>query len=238
MEALGSRYLSGVMRLADSGTGVATHPLLGPDGQLGPNARIGELLREFLGAPEGEIQMMRISMDPEDPRTPAVEDSLEVSAAAAAEKARKDREKQLKKAEAAELERQQREIARREMAEGDLRTHRAHSHAGSGSAASAATSAAGGSQLTPQEIAAAEAAERRRAKKAAKARENMPPPAGSPWEVHEHEGRKYWWNRGEFFTLQPACCLLPSSTRHTHTPVLSAARSVRECTFASGGVRY
>ena len=199
--ALERRYLSGVMRLADSGTGVATHPLLGPDGQLGPNARIGELLREFLGAPEGEIQMMRISLDSEDARTQAaVEDSLEASAAAAAEKARKNREKQLKKAEAAELERKQREIARREMREGDLRTDRSHRQTAA-SAATSVSSDAGGAQLSAQEIAAEEAAARRRAKKAAKARANMPPPAGSPWEVHEHEGRKYWWNRGEFLTL-------------------------------------
>ncbi len=205
-EAFFQEYLSGVMRLADSGTGVGTHPLLGDDGQLGPNARISELLREFLGAPEGEIQMLRMSI-PDDTVAPRLQASsagssrvdkpADVSTVDEAEKARKSREKQLKKAEMAELERKQREIARREMEQGDLPKNAHRSNRQNRSNGSSGAVGCGEAQKTQQEIAAEEAAARRRAKKAAKERANMPPPAGSPWEVHEDEGRQYWWNRGE-----------------------------------------
>ena len=32
---------------------------------------------------------------------------------------------------------------------------------------------------------------------------NMPPPAGSPWEMHKHKGRNYWWNRGAHSKQHP-----------------------------------
>jgi hypothetical protein len=35
-----------------------------------------------------------------------------------------------------------------------------------------------------------------------KGRAKKPPP-GSPWETHEHEGRTYYWNRGELLKRQP-----------------------------------
>ena len=39
-------------------------------------------------------------------------------------------------------------------------------------------------------------------KKSANGRAKKPPP-GSPWEVHQHKGQMYYWNRGEHLRQQP-----------------------------------
>ena len=189
-------YLTDVMSLCDGGVGSLPIP------------RMGDLFREFLGAPEGEIQLIRMSLD-EPEREPEPERPQK-----SAEQERKEREKRQKKAEAAELEQKQREIARREMAEGDL-PKRGLRRGGGG--AGGGGGAAGGDVLpaprtysgaqpakTKQEMAAEAAAERRRKRREAMAQRQpaaepapapAPAPADDPWEEHEHEGRRYWWHR-------------------------------------------
>ena len=75
--------------------------------------------------------------------------------------------------------------------------------------------------MTKQEQAAMEAKAKRLARKEAKARANMPPPAGSPWQVHEHEGKRYWWNSGKHSLCE---CSLPPACLDAILPGLACCR--------------
>ena len=62
---------------------------------------------------------------------------------------------------------------------------------------------------------------KRPANEEAKARADMQPPAGSPWQVHEHEGKRYWWNSGKHSLCE---CSLPPACLDAILPGLACCR--------------